>query len=64
MDHIDSRLAQAITEHFLTWSGGVPPESRSEVTVYVDYARRSSWDPDAVTRFLIEWMCAPEEWLA
>jgi hypothetical protein len=33
-----AKMIQELKEHFLKWSGGLPPESDYQITVYIDYA--------------------------
>lgn len=47
---------QALRRDFLQWSGGFEPESRSEITVYVDYACPITFSADEATRALLDWM--------
>jgi len=42
--------------HFLEWSGGFPPASPEQVTVYIDYAISTREGPDAAREVLLEWM--------
>jgi hypothetical protein len=42
--------------NFLEWSGGFPPESPAQVTVYIDYAMSAHEDPDVARDVLLEWM--------
>ncbi len=46
----------AIKEDFLEWSGGTPPESDYQITVYIDYTAPIGSDPDAVRKMLREFM--------
>lgn len=55
-----ARDEQALRKHFQSWSGGFPPDSEHEITVYVDYARLSRFDPDETREALRKW--ASEEW--
>ena len=41
---------------FLKWSGGLPPESVHEITVYVDYACPQNIEPNKAWGILITWM--------
>ena len=41
---------------FLKWSGGFPPESTHQITVYVDYANPFAFSELHVTAYLREWM--------
>jgi hypothetical protein len=41
---------------FLSWSGGFPPDSPEQVTVYIDYALAADADPEAARGLLLEWM--------
>jgi hypothetical protein len=47
---------EEIKADFLVWSGGFEPESRWEITVYVDYARDKNTDPEFVRRVLMDWL--------
>lgn len=49
---------ESLRSSFLAWSGGFPPESAEQVTVYVDYARDVDIDPDEARDALLEWMQA------
>ena len=47
---------EILKRDFLAWSGGFEPDSRDQITVYVDYARPADLDPDEVTDALVDWM--------
>jgi hypothetical protein len=47
-----------LKEDFLTWSGGWPPESEDQITVYVDYAMNTSLNESEVRWALRELMNA------
>ena len=44
-----------LEDDFLEWSGGTPPDSMHQVTVYVDYANPFD-DVDLVRSYLIDWL--------
>ena len=45
-----------LKKHFREWSGGWPPESDYQITVYVDYASNVNWDDEEVREALRDWM--------
>jgi hypothetical protein len=47
---------EALRRHFLEWSGGFEPESKYQITVYIDYARDSRLDQDEVRVVLENYM--------
>ena len=49
-------MAESIKSDFLEWSGGFPPESEDQITVYVDYADPSGQGTEDVRRTLRAWM--------
>ena len=53
---MDSQTANTIRADFGEWSGGFPPESKYQITVYIDYAGSSDMDPEEVRRVLTAWM--------
>lgn len=57
---MDYRAIQRIKEDFGSWSGGFPPESPDQITVYVDYALDLGIDPNDARRMLLDWMNAIE----
>lgn len=44
-----------LEEDFETWSGGFPPESEDQVTVYVDYRNPFRGRADEVRKYLMNW---------
>lgn len=52
---MDSQQWIELENHFQEWSGGTPPESEHEVTVYVDYASPFN-DDELVRNYLIDWL--------
>ncbi len=48
-------MTEKLKEHFLEWSGGCPPESNYQITVYVDYAAEIE-DDEFVREALRDWM--------
>ena len=58
---MDERTAKAIRADFLAWSGGFPPDSDDQITVYVDYAAHTDWDSNEVRRLLEDWMQEPDD---
>jgi hypothetical protein len=48
-----------IKADFMEWSGGFPPESPEQITVYIDYAIAIDADPDAERDLLLAWMEEP-----
>ena len=52
-------LTQTVRRDFEEWSGGFPPESEYQITVYVDYARCIE-NAELVREILRDWM--GEEW--
>lgn len=49
-----------LKHHFLSWSGGFEPESRDQITVYLDYAILREFDRDEARQALEEWMNSVE----
>ena len=41
---------------FLDWSGGFPPESPDQITVYIDYGMSVEMDPVLARQALEAWM--------
>jgi hypothetical protein len=58
---MDESKTKAIREDFETWSGGFPPESDEQITVYIDYASSKDWDDDEVRELLRAWMDEPDD---
>lgn len=50
------QAGEAIRADFLEWSGGFPPDSAEQVTVYVDYAAPGDAEPAFVREVLMAWM--------
>jgi len=44
----------------LVWSGGFPPESDAQITVFVETAIPADADPDVVRQILAAWMNEPD----
>jgi hypothetical protein len=59
-DHRPSPMHEELTPKlktdFLEWSGGTPPESDHQITVYIDYAAQQNADPVEMRRSLRAWM--------
>lgn len=53
---MDSATIDRLKEDFRKWSGGFPPESQCEVTVYLDYAIALDVDKAEARRTLLDWM--------
>jgi hypothetical protein len=47
---------QSLKADFLAWSGGFEPESKYQITVYLDYARDSTLNREEVRNCLVGWM--------
>lgn len=47
---------QELIEDFLQWSGGFPPESEHQITVYIDYALQADFHPNQARDALFHWM--------
>jgi len=45
-----------LEEHFRIWTGGFPPDSMHEITVYVDYASPFESREQEVRDYLIDWL--------
>jgi hypothetical protein len=58
---METQVAEAVREDFLTWSGGFPPESDQQIWVYVEAARPGDTDAVEVTRLLLDWMAEEEQ---
>jgi hypothetical protein len=56
---MDPKTTEFVKADFLSWSGGFPPESDYQITVYIDYVGPVGTDPDEVREFLTDWMCDP-----
>jgi hypothetical protein len=52
---------QEIQADFRAWSGGFPPESKYQVTVYIDYAGPQDIDENELRRALYDWMVSDDE---
>ncbi len=52
--------SDSIREDFLVWSGGFPPESDAQITVFVETAIPADADPDVVRQILAAWMNEPD----
>jgi hypothetical protein len=48
-------LKTTIRDDFLKWTGGFPPESDDQITVYLDYACPIAGDETELRSFLREW---------
>ena len=57
---MDTGTMNQIKNDFEEWSGGFSPESRYQITVYVDYALRDAVDPVEATNVLLRWMNSPD----
>lgn len=53
---LDGQTATEIKAHFERWSGGFPPDSDDQITVYIDYAREDDADAEDVRDILKTWM--------
>jgi len=51
---------QELIEDFLQWSGGFPPESEHQITVYIDYALKPEFNPTEAREALVDWMDCDE----
>jgi len=49
-----------IKADFEEWSGGFPPESDDQITVYVENTLPADVDESAARQFLREWMNDPD----
>jgi hypothetical protein len=52
----DKQTVTDLKADFLIWSGGFPPDSPEQVTVYMDYAISVDVDPDFARQTLLDWM--------
>jgi hypothetical protein len=52
---------QALVKDFTAWSGGFPPESDHQITVYLDYALPQDFDKEEAARFLEDWYASGED---
>ncbi len=52
---------EALKKNFREWSGGFPPESDHQITVYCDYAASSKWDKNEVREALDDWYESGED---
>lgn len=55
---MDQRTAQNIRLDFADWSGGFPPASPAEITVYIDYSMPIDFtaSPTEARKELEKWM--------
>lgn len=53
-------LQKWIKADFEEWSGGFPPESYYQITVYVENTMPADADEAAVRKFILQWMNDPE----
>jgi hypothetical protein len=53
---MNEQNAAAIKADFAEWSGGFPPESPEQVTVYIDYACPNTADSTLIREILLAWM--------
>jgi hypothetical protein len=52
---------EALKKNFREWSGGFPPESDHQITVYCDHAASSKWDKNEVRKVLDDWYESGED---
>jgi hypothetical protein len=52
---------QALAKDFMEWSGGFPPESDHQITVYLDYALPAGFDRQEANEFLTDWYASSED---
>lgn len=45
-----------LEEHFRTWTGGFPPDSPHQITVYIDYANPFQGRDEEVREYLSNWL--------
>jgi hypothetical protein len=57
---MDQDAVQQLKEDFLEWSGGFPPESNDQITVYVDYARTLDLLEEDTREVLRQWMLSED----
>jgi hypothetical protein len=50
------KSAEKLREDFREWSGGFPPESDHQITVYIDYASDITVAPEEARKMLRGWM--------
>jgi hypothetical protein len=53
---VEQQAVAELKKDFQEWSGGFPPESPEQVTIYVDYASHADSDQEFVRRTLTDWM--------
>lgn len=53
---MDDAMLARLKQTFREWSGGFPPDSSHEVTVFIDYAMESEFDAFEARVQLLEWM--------
>lgn len=58
---MDQNLADALKTDFKKWSGGFPPESDYQITVYIDYAAPNDTDAEEVRGLMRTWMNSDDE---
>ncbi|MBS0207889.1 MAG: hypothetical protein JSS27_02945 [Planctomycetes bacterium] len=58
---MNAKQIKRLKKHFLSWSGGNPPESDDEITVYVDYGKSKEFDYEETRNVLYEWMLGHPE---
>ena len=54
-DEVDNATRQRIQRDFEEWSGGFPPESEWQITVYLDYALNVEIDREVALSVLQSW---------
>jgi hypothetical protein len=52
---MDSTKWLELEEDFREWTGGFPPDSPHEITVYIDYASKFPGRDEEVRRYLNAW---------
>ncbi len=53
---MDTVALTALKKDFAEWSGGFPPDSLEQITVYIDYTLPVGTNPDEARQSLIGWM--------
>lgn len=53
---MDTATITSLKQDFADWSGGFPPDSTEQITVYIDYSLSAQIDPEEARQVLVEWM--------
>lgn len=54
---MDARTIEAIKADFAEWTGGFPPESEQQISVYLENSLPTEFDFDEAREVLLGWTC-------